>query len=57
MGKTHHDNVISKAGLNLDELGTGCCAWFKSKSDLFKLGIQAALGLPTQRTTLSCLVL
>ena len=48
MRKTHHDNVISKAGLDLDELWTGCRAWFKSKSNLFKLGVQTALGLPTQ---------
>ncbi|KAI6772351.1 hypothetical protein HG530_003309 [Fusarium avenaceum] len=55
--KTHHDDVIPKLRLDLDKLGTGRRACLQSKSHLFKLGIQATLGLPAKRTTLSCLVL
>lgn len=47
MGKTYHDDVISKPCLDLDELGAVGRACFKGESHLLKLGIQATLGLPT----------
>lgn len=49
--------MIPKLSLDLDKLGTGRGARLKNKSSLLKLGIQAALGLPSKRTALSGLVL
>jgi hypothetical protein len=49
--------MIPKLSLDLDKLGAGRGAWLEDKSCLLKLGIQAALGLPSKRTALPRLVL
>jgi hypothetical protein len=47
-GLPYHNDVIAKSSFNLGEPGAGCCARLKCEGNLFELGIQAALGLPTQ---------